>query len=276
MICYVAEVQNIPGLLLLVDFEKAFDSVSHDFLFNVLDNFNFGPSMKKWIHAFYDQATSSVLVNGFVSESFDIERGCRQGDGLSPYLFLLCAEVLSVMLCNHQNVKGIVVEGSEFLVSQYADDTVLFLDGTERSMYGAFNVLDHFANISGLRVNVDKTNAVWFGSMKESGARLCEDIMVNWVNAQDTFKVLGIYFSTNLRSIALLNYNRVLLSLRKDTALWSKRNLTVLGRVTVVKSLLMSKLTHCVLTIPDPPKHIVDELNNVFFQFHLEGERSGY
>ena len=70
MICYVAEVQNIPGLLLLVDFEKAFDSVSHDFLFNVLDNFNFGPSMKKWIHAFYDQATSSVLVNDFVSESF--------------------------------------------------------------------------------------------------------------------------------------------------------------------------------------------------------------
>ena len=89
---------SIPGLLLSIDFEKAFDSISHDFIFKVLDKFNFGPSVTKWIRVLYNQASSSVLVNGFLSESFQIGRGCRQGDGLSPYLFLLCAEVLSMLV----------------------------------------------------------------------------------------------------------------------------------------------------------------------------------
>ena len=85
------------------------------------------------------------MVNGFPSESFTVEQGCRQGDGLSPYLFLLYAEVLSMMLQN-----------KEFLTSQDADDTVFFLDGTERSMYNVFGILDCFATMSGLRVDVEK------------------------------------------------------------------------------------------------------------------------
>ena len=92
-----------------------------------------------------------------------------------------------MLLSNDQDVQGIVVGDTEFRLSQFADDTVLFLNGTERSMYGAFNVLDYFANISGLRVNVDKTNAVWIGSMKGTDDKLCEDIKVNWVGTGDTF-----------------------------------------------------------------------------------------
>lgn len=91
-----------------------------------------------------------MLVNGFLSESFNIERGCRQGDGLSPYLFLLCAEVLPMMLCNDEDVKGIKIGDAEYCISQYA-----------------FKNLDLYASISGLKVNVDKTNAIWIGLMKK-------------------------------------------------------------------------------------------------------------
>ena len=63
----VTECNYIPGLFLSINFEKAFDSVSHNFLFENLDAFNFGPSVKKWIRVLYNQASSSVLVNGFLS-----------------------------------------------------------------------------------------------------------------------------------------------------------------------------------------------------------------
>ena len=71
-----------------------------------------------------------------------------------------------MLLSNDQDVQRIVVGDIEFRLSQFADDTVLFLNGTERSMYGAFNVLDY------LKVNVDKTNAVWIGSMKGTDDKL--------------------------------------------------------------------------------------------------------
>ena len=146
----VTDSNNIPGQLISIDFEKAFDSLSHEFILKVLDKFNFGASIKQWINLFYNQASSSILVNGFLSESFNIERGCRQGDGLSPYLFIMCIEVLAMMIDNDEDLKGIQVAGKEFRLSQYADDTVLFLDGSAKSMLAAFNILDAFANMSGL------------------------------------------------------------------------------------------------------------------------------
>ena len=164
--------------MLSIDFEKAFDSISHEFIYKVLDNFNLGLSIKRWIQFFfYKDAASSVLVNGFISESFIIERGCRQGDGLNPYLFLLCAEILSMMVCNDQNVQGIGIGDVEFRISQFADDTVLFLNGTR------YRKVD----MSGLRVYLDETNAVWIGSKKGSIEKLCKDINVNLIGPSDTY-----------------------------------------------------------------------------------------
>ena len=126
--------QTIPGLILSIDFEKAFDTVSWKFISKTLDYFNFGESIKKWIHIFQKGAETSILQNGFMSEFFLLKRGCRQGDPLSPYIFLLCAEVLGQMLRKHINIKGIVINNKEMKISQYADDTQILLDGTEQSL----------------------------------------------------------------------------------------------------------------------------------------------
>ena len=80
--------QNIAGLLLLVDFEKAFDSLSWFFLNKVLCAFNFGPSLRKWINVFYTDIESCILQNGHISSSFQVRRGGRQGDPLSLFFFL--------------------------------------------------------------------------------------------------------------------------------------------------------------------------------------------
>ena len=70
------ELNDIPGMLLMIDFEKAFDCISHKFLINVLDFFHFGPSLKKWINLFYQNASSCVTVNGFCTERFTIGHPC--------------------------------------------------------------------------------------------------------------------------------------------------------------------------------------------------------
>ena len=101
--------ENIPGLIVQLDFEKAFDSVSWTFVYKILDLFNFKPSIKRWVYTFYNKPVSFVLQNGIASSPFYLERGCRQGDPLSPYIFILCAEILSLLVKNDPRVKGLEI-----------------------------------------------------------------------------------------------------------------------------------------------------------------------
>ena len=81
---------QIPGLILSIDFKQAFHSVSWKFIHKTLDYFNFGPSFKRWITLFQNGSESCSLQNGHMTEYFILQRGCRQGDPISPYIFILC------------------------------------------------------------------------------------------------------------------------------------------------------------------------------------------
>ena len=85
---------------------------------------------------------------------------CRQGDPLSPYLFTLCADILVVLIRNNDNISGVKIGGVEFLISQYADDTTLVLDGSEKSLANCLKNLRFYADASGLCINLDKTKVV--------------------------------------------------------------------------------------------------------------------
>ena len=89
----LAETTNRSGILVAIDFEKAFDSLDHSFLFKVLEKFNFGLYFLQWIKTFYTDISSCVLNNGFATDLFCVQRGVRQGDQLSPLLFLLALEM---------------------------------------------------------------------------------------------------------------------------------------------------------------------------------------
>ena len=118
--------QNLPGLILSIDFENAFDTVSWKFIDKTLKYYNFGQSIRKWVNTFQKGSESSIIQNGFISESFILRRGCRQGDHISPYLFVLAAEILGKMIRQNQLIQGININNNVFKLSQYADDAQVF------------------------------------------------------------------------------------------------------------------------------------------------------
>ena len=117
--------EQIPGLLLFVDFEKAFDSVEWSFIEKTLKYYNFGPSLSAWIKLSYTDISSCIQNNGWASEFFTLSRGLRQGCPLSPYLFILCAEILGSAVRKDKEVHGIMILGTECKIWQYADDTTM-------------------------------------------------------------------------------------------------------------------------------------------------------
>jgi exonuclease III len=259
------QVKNIPGMILLIDFEKAFDTVSWDYLFRVMKLFNFGTSIINWIKTFYKDITTTINQGGNLSRWFKNRRGCRQGDPISPQLFLLCAEILAIKLRGNKEVRGIKIGNTTHLISQFADDTSLFLDGTKKTLETTLNELKDFKEISGLSVNYTKSQVIWIGSKRNSLEKLVDDSDLVW--NENIFKVLGIEFNINLEEIVNLNYNRKITSIKNLLKHWKRRNLTPMGRITVIKSLAISQIVHLFISLPNPSTDIVNQLNCLFYEF---------
>ena len=113
-IMHHTEKNNLKGLLLFVDFEKAFDSVSWSFIHKVLELFGFGDSLISWIKVLNKNAKLAVNQGGNLSPFFYIGRGCRQGDPVSTSIFVLCAEILALMIRSNKNIKGIFIKNTSY------------------------------------------------------------------------------------------------------------------------------------------------------------------
>ena len=120
-------INQIPGLMVAIDFEKVFDSISWNFLLKALKSFNLGESFIKWISVFYSNTSSCVTNNDFSTPLFKVERAVRQGDPLSPYLFIIALELLLIKIRNDPNIKGIKIDNVEEKLTAFADDLTTFL-----------------------------------------------------------------------------------------------------------------------------------------------------
>ena len=200
-----------------------------------------------------------------MSDFFKLQRGCRQGDPISPYIFILCAEVLGQRIRKVKNIKGIKINDKEDRLSQYADDTQIFLDGTEESLRSTLSILTAFYSMSGLKINVEKTKAIWIGSSSYSNRQICRDYKLDWT--QGPFKILGVTFTAEIYNIWDVNTNEILTKIENICNQWSKRKLTLLGRITVIKSFALAKFIHLFLALPNPPGELVKTLDKLFYKF---------
>ena len=174
------------------------------------------------------------------------------------------------MLRECEDVKGIKVHDIEMLVSQYADDTTLFLDEDLKSFNCAVKILKWSEKRSGLAINNNKTKVVKLGATRGRSIPWQGKFGFEWTSS---FEILGIIYNVELMSeITKLNIYRKIGEVKKLICTWQSRNLTPYGKVAILKSLLMSKFTHMLLSLPSPTEELIEELNTLFKGFLWSGK----
>ena len=222
MLDYI-ERTNETGILVSLDQEKAFDRVNHTFLFRLLAHFGFGPDFIKWIKTLYAGANMTIIINGYLTEQIELKRGVRQGDPLSPLLYVLCVEVLAAQIRVSPFITGFLLpgSGSYFRVRQYADDTTTFVKNLS-SLVQLFNVVALYERGSGAKLNRSKTEAMWLGAWR---SRVDEPLGLTWVKKM---KVLGVWFG--VVPVEQDNWASKVSKLEKAVNLWKSRSLSLVGK----------------------------------------------
>ena len=187
----IAEYEDIEAILMFIDFEKAYDHIEWPFLQNALKLFNFEENLINWVNILYTNITSCVGNNGWITDFFSLSRGVRQGCPLSSYLFIICTEILAISVRSNPNIHGIPYNGKEHKLSQFADDTWFSLIFDQENLNTVLKTLNDFQNISGLKINYEKTELLRIGSLKNSNARLYTQRQLKWTN--ETVKLLGVH-----------------------------------------------------------------------------------
>jgi hypothetical protein len=152
-------------IILKLDFKKAFDKVEHNLMLKIMEHKGFPDRWMAWMKLFFGSGTSSVLLNGVPGKVFHCKRGVRQGDPLSPLLFVLAADFLQDLLNSAKDqsllsLPLVLPHNYDFPVLQYADDTLIFMKADARKLFFLKSFLNSFAEFTGLKVNFHKSMMV--------------------------------------------------------------------------------------------------------------------
>ena len=252
------------GILVSLDQEKAFDRVNYSFLFNLLSHFGFGPDFLKWIRTLYFEANMRIILNGWLTDRIFLRRGVRQGDPLSPLLYVLCVEVLAIQIRFDPRIRGFLLPGagSDFKVRNYADDTTTFVRDLP-SLSALFDVVSLYERGTGAKLNRSKTEAMWVGAWK---SRDDEPFGLTWVNKM---KILGVWFGTV--PVEQDNWQPKINKFEKCINLWKSRSLSLIGKAMIINIIGLSKFFYLarILLLPD---WVVRRVNQIIWPF-LWGSR---
>jgi hypothetical protein len=229
------------GLILKLDFEKAYDKVNWSFLQQVLRMKGFSNKWCQWIDSIVKGGSVCVKVNDEMGHYFQTKKGLRQGDPLSPILFNLIADMLAVLIERSKElsffdglVPHLVDDGLSIL--QYADDTILLLDDDLEKAKNLKLVLSAFEKLSGLKINFHKSELFSFGDTKERVAEYVE--MFGCKEGALPFRYLGIPMS--YRKLSNKDWRLVEERFQKKLSSWKGKLLSSGGRLVLINSILSS------------------------------------
>ncbi len=261
VIDYVEDV-NDEAYLVKIDQEKAFDRVSHEFLFKVLRKFNFGPNFRSLVKLLYNGIRSCIKCNGHLSGFFPVTRSVRQGCPISPMLYCLVAEPLNRLLKRSLSSSSVLVSPScRSLLFQHADDTSVTVNNS-RAVCDTFRCLDLYSSGSGSKVNLEKSEVLLLGSAKHQHLDLHLPVQVK----RDAVEVLGIHLGPDKKLCETLNWTKKVSSIKSLLGLWTQRRLSLHGKAVVLNTLIVSRLWYLV-TAQHVPVYVETELRKAFKDF---------
>lgn len=207
------------------DLDHAFDRVDQHFLFKTMRSLGINVELVNLLSNIAAVSSSRVLINGYLSASFPIQRSVRQGDSLSMHLFVL---YLHPLLRKLEQVCG----GD--LIVAYADDISAIVTRVDQidAMRSLFR---SFGRVSGARMNEAKTIAIDVGA-------LTNPLVVPWLRTDATMRILGVIFSNSVREMVSLNWDTLVTNFSRQVWLHSMRNLTLQQKVTLLNTFLCSKM----------------------------------
>ena len=248
------------AILVSLDQEKAFDRVNRSFLTDLLRHLGFGPNFCKWIEVFYSGAFMQILLNGHLTDKIFLRRGVRQGDPLSPLLYVICVEALACLIRDRADIEGFLLPGAKGRRAKtrlYADDTTVILKDYF-SLVNLFKVISVYEAGSGARLNKSKTEAMWLGAWRD---RSDEPLGLTWVRKM---KILGVVFGTV--PVDQDNWQPKLSKLEKSLNLWKSRALSLIGKSLIVNVLGLSKLLYLAKTLI-MPAWVLSRVNQLIWPF---------
>nr|XP_057934911.1 F-box only protein 8 isoform X1 [Doryrhamphus excisus] len=238
-------IHNLETTIVSLDAEKAFDRVNWKFLFATLQKFGFGESFRTWIQILYSIPKASVRTNNLISPEFTLQRGTRQGCPLSPSLFAIFIEPLAAAIRQHGNIKGIQTTNVHHKISLYADDVLLFLKNSHFSLHQAITLINNFSTFSDYSINWSKSIVLPINFVFQSTPSI--------PLRSGNIRYLGINISSNLSDLISLNYTPLLKSIEDDLERWRTLPISLMGRVSTVKMMILPRINYLFSMIPTKP-----------------------
>ena len=257
-IVHQANSEDLPGAILSLDQEKAFDRVEWSYMLKVLTHMGFGSSFCRWVSLLYSNVSSAVLVNGFLSESFPVSRGVRQGCPLSPLLYVLVAESLACAIRSDPQVDGFPLPRtrSSAKISQYADDTSVFVS-SDNSIRALFHLFQRYELASGAKLNQTKCHGLLIGSWK---SRTSLPVTLQWSSSHI------IALGCRIGNDGIINWEPLVKKLTNLITSWKHRSLSFQGRSLIVNVLGLSRFCY-LASVGVMPKRVITNVNKLVFSY---------
>lgn len=257
-------------MLLSLDAEKAFDSISWQFLNTSLRHRNFGDPFLNFLQFIQSQTCTTLTVNRLNSSPIPIHRGTRQGCPLSPLLFDLALDPLLRHLHFWKGFQGIMVGSEEIRLSAFADDLLLFVSKPQLTLAPLLHEIEAKGKLLGYKLNVNKSEAlVLTGPPIPLWSR---NFPLRWQSQSLTY--LGVQITRNPAKLYSTNLNHFMKSLNEALGAWSNFTLSFIGRANLLKMIMFPKLLYLFQTLPMYLRPRDEKLiNKLFRTFIWQGKR---